>query len=67
MSHKRAQDQRAVNHVIGRPFLAQQINIPSYLLETRGLDLSGDDFFAGYSGYKWSPAKNVAQWRKQRQ
>jgi hypothetical protein len=53
---------RAVNHVIGRPFLAQQIALPG-MLGGRGAD---DPFLARYLGYKWNARPSVAAWRQER-
>jgi len=53
---------RGINHVIGRPFLVQQIDIP------RQLDgrLADDPKLASYLGYRWNPAPDVATWRSRR-
>ncbi len=56
---------RAVNHVIGLPFMAQQIDLPC-LLRKRGRDLSGDPATSRYLGYRWSPADDVGAWRDMR-
>jgi len=56
---------RAINHVIGRPFLAQQINIPSALNEVgiyKNLSLETKK----YLGYRWMPASNALEWRSRR-
>jgi Phytanoyl-CoA dioxygenase (PhyH) len=53
---------RGVNHLIGLPFFAQQIDIPSML---DGLH-SDDPFLAAYLGYKWRPAASVEAWRSAR-
>ena len=50
---------RGVNHLIGRPLLAQQIDIPRQL----GGRHADDPFLAGYLGYRWNPAADVAAWR----
>lgn len=53
---------RAVNHLIGRAFLGQQIDIPSLL----GPSHAEDSFKARYFGYKWKPQPSVVAWRSQR-
>lgn len=53
---------RGINHVIGRPFLVQQIDIPRQL-EGRH---SEDPFLASYLGYRWNPAPDVRTWRQAR-
>lgn len=53
---------RGVNHVIGRPFLAQQIDIPRQLNGR----YSDDPSLASYLGYRWNPAVDVATWRNAR-
>lgn len=53
---------RAVNHVIGAPILAQQVDIPSML----GREAPSDPWLAGYLGYRWNPTRDVAAWRRQR-
>ena len=50
---------RAVNHVIGAPMLAQQIDIPAML----GAAPPDDAQLAGYLGYRWNPARGVDDWR----
>lgn len=50
---------RAINHVIGVPILAQQINIPSMLG-----DGPEDPSIRSYLGYRWSPAPSVKAWRQ---
>jgi hypothetical protein len=53
---------RAVNHVIGAPILAQQVDIPSMLAR----EAPSDPWLAGYLGYRWNPTRDVAAWRRQR-
>jgi hypothetical protein len=50
---------RGVNHVIGRPFIAQQIDIPR-MLQGRWSD---DASLAPYLGYRWNPPASVNDWR----
>jgi ectoine hydroxylase-related dioxygenase (phytanoyl-CoA dioxygenase family) len=56
---------RAVNHVIGLPFLAQQIDLPS-VLARRGVPPPQEPALAKYLGYRWSPAEDVTDWRSRR-
>lgn len=56
---------RAVNHVIGRPFMAQQIDLPS-ALASAGIEPPGDPAARKYLGYRWSPARDVTDWRTRR-
>ncbi len=53
---------RAVNHVIGRPFLGQQFDFSAML----GDRYAGDAFLSRYLGYRWRPQPDVASWRAQR-
>jgi ectoine hydroxylase-related dioxygenase (phytanoyl-CoA dioxygenase family) len=53
---------RAVNHVIGAPILAQQVDIPAML----DREAPGDPWLAGYLGYRWNPPRDVAAWRRQK-
>jgi ectoine hydroxylase-related dioxygenase (phytanoyl-CoA dioxygenase family) len=53
---------RGVNHVIGLPLLAQQIDIPE-LLQGRHAQ---DPFLSRYLGYRWNPARSVEAWRAAR-
>ena len=53
---------RGVNHLIGLPFLAQQIDIPRAL----GGRYADDPFLGRYLGYKWAPAASVDDWRRAR-
>ena len=50
---------RGVNHLIGRPFLAQQIDIPRVV----DRDPPTDSFLSRYLGYHWAPAPTVEAWR----
>ena len=53
---------RGINHVIGVPILAQQINIPDVL----GAEEPTDPWLSGYLGYRWNASSNVAQWRQRK-
>ena len=53
---------RAVNHVIGLPLLAQQIDLPRLLGERYG----SDEFLSRYFGYRWNPAPDPVAWRAAR-
>jgi ectoine hydroxylase-related dioxygenase (phytanoyl-CoA dioxygenase family) len=53
---------RAVNHLIGRPFLAQQLDIPS-LVDPKHAQ---DEFLSRYLGFRWAPCRSVADWRRLR-
>jgi len=52
-----------LNHVIGLPFLAQQIDIPRYAPHLYSLE---DSVRNQYLGYKWNPVESVELWRKRR-
>jgi len=54
---------RAVNHVIGSPFMSQQIDLPNILAE-QGKDYSQDPFLSMYLGYRWNPAASPKAWRE---
>lgn len=51
-----------INHVIGLPLLAQQIDIPRAI----NTDHSQDPFLSRYLGYRWNPAPDVTAWRSRR-
>ena len=53
---------RGVNHILGRPMLSQQVDLPR-LLGPRHAD---DPFLAGFLGYRWNPASDVQAWRDRR-
>lgn len=53
---------RGVNHVVGRPFLAQQIELPR-VMRGQGAD---DPFLSRYLGYRWAPRTSVQAWRQER-
>jgi ectoine hydroxylase-related dioxygenase (phytanoyl-CoA dioxygenase family) len=53
---------RAVNHVIGAPILAQQVDIPSML----GGEAPADPWLSAYLGFRWKPPADVAAWRRQK-
>jgi ectoine hydroxylase-related dioxygenase (phytanoyl-CoA dioxygenase family) len=48
-----------VNHLVGLPFLAQQIDLPR-MLEGAHAD---DPALSRYLGYKWNPAPSIEAWR----
>lgn len=50
---------RALNHVIGRPFMAQQIDIPAFV----GDRLATDDLGRRYFGYRWQAKPSAKSWR----
>lgn len=53
---------RALNHLIGRPFMAQQFDL-SRMVDAR----HGEDPCLGnYLGFRWSPRASVADWRRER-
>ncbi len=56
---------RAINHVIGRPFLAQQIDIPNALNQAKLYENLTEEV-KKYLGYRWSPAPNAFEWRFKR-
>ncbi|MFM0449725.1 phytanoyl-CoA dioxygenase family protein [Paraburkholderia nemoris] len=56
---------RAVNHVIGLPFMAQQIDLPS-ALANKGISPPENPAIAKFLGYRWSPAHDVTDWRSRR-
>jgi hypothetical protein len=51
-----------INHLIGLPFLVQQIDLPRML----DGEHSDDPAVARYLGYKWNPAPSVEAWRSAR-
>ncbi len=53
---------RGINHLIGLPFLSQQIDLPRML----GGAHADDPFMARYLGYRWAPAESVESWRSSR-
>ncbi|SDI11831.1 phytanoyl-CoA dioxygenase family protein [Paraburkholderia phenazinium] len=57
-----ANARRAVNHVIGLPFMAQQVDIPSALAST-GMPEPQDASIRKYLGYRWAPAESAIGWR----
>jgi ectoine hydroxylase-related dioxygenase (phytanoyl-CoA dioxygenase family) len=53
---------RAVNHLIGRPFLGQQFDFAGML----GDRYADDPLLSRYFGYRWRPQPDVVSWRMQR-
>jgi ectoine hydroxylase-related dioxygenase (phytanoyl-CoA dioxygenase family) len=53
---------RGVNHLIGRPLLVQQIDLPRLLQGS----YAEDAFLRRYLGYQWNPAVSVTEWRRLR-
>lgn len=56
---------RGVNHMIGLPFLAQQIDIPSAIARKGGIEPQ-DAWKRKYLGYRWAPALDADDWRRRR-
>ncbi|MEM5289730.1 phytanoyl-CoA dioxygenase family protein [Paraburkholderia sabiae] len=56
---------RAVNHLIGLPFLAQQVNFET-AFESTGMSAPTDPNVRKYLGFRWSPAANARDWRERR-
>jgi ectoine hydroxylase-related dioxygenase (phytanoyl-CoA dioxygenase family) len=50
---------RGINHVIGRPILGQQVDLPAVL----GQAAPEDPWLAAYLGYRWNPVADVRNWR----
>lgn len=60
--NKSNEKRRAVNNVIAKPFMAQQLDL-STMLQGKFAD---DPFLSKFLGYKWSPPSDVVAWRKAR-
>lgn len=60
-----AHTRHAINHVVGTPFMGQQIDIPRFLA-SHGFDYSSDSMLNAYLGYRWNPAPDATEWREQR-
>ncbi len=58
-------DRRAINNLIGLPFMAQQIDLPSLIASRNGTEPSDADT-RKFLGYRWSPASSVTQWRNRK-
>jgi ectoine hydroxylase-related dioxygenase (phytanoyl-CoA dioxygenase family) len=56
---------RAVNHLIGLPFLAQQVNLQT-AFESTGMPIPTDSSVQKYLGLRWSPATDAKDWRQRR-
>jgi len=56
---------RAVNHVIGLPFMAQQVDIPSAIAQAGG-DPPSDPQIRRFLNYLWSPSADATSWRRRR-
>jgi ectoine hydroxylase-related dioxygenase (phytanoyl-CoA dioxygenase family) len=57
---------RAINHVIGLPIFAQQIDLPK-LLKSRNQPIPESPEIQKYLGFRWSPADSVIDWRNRHQ
>jgi ectoine hydroxylase-related dioxygenase (phytanoyl-CoA dioxygenase family) len=53
---------RALNHLIGRPFMAPQFDL-SRMVDARH---AHDPFLNRYLGFRWAPCASVADWRRLR-
>lgn len=59
-SNRSSGPRRAINHVIGLPFIGQQISMPSVL----GDRFESEDFLQRYLGYRWQPQPSPLAWRQ---
>lgn len=50
---------RGLNHLIGRPFMAQQFDL-SRMVDARH---GSDPFLNRYLGFRWAPSRSVTDWR----
>lgn len=57
---------RPVNHVVGRPFISQQIDIPRFIKTIRNVSYIEDEFLREFLGYRWNPPEDSINWRKTR-
>ena len=57
---------RGLNHVVGKPFIAQQINLPQFIKSNRDVSYDNDEFLSKYLGYTWGPSSDVISWKKSR-
>lgn len=60
--NRSAGQRRAINHLIGRPFMAPQFDL-SRMVDARHGD---DPFLNRYLGFRWAPCASVADWRRLR-
>lgn len=56
---------RAINHVIGLPFMAQQVDIPSAIARS-GATPPDDPQIKKYLNYLWTPSTDAVSWRRKR-
>lgn len=56
---------RGINHLVGLPFLAQQIDMPN-AISRKGASEPQDPWTRKYLGYRWSPALDADDWRRRR-
>ena len=56
---------RAVNHVVGLPFLAQQISIPDAYLK-KNLTFPASEDVRTYLGFRWNPPEDDIKWREEK-
>jgi len=60
-----AEKRYGIANLVGVPFLAQQIALPS-LLKTKGFEQPLDDHTANFLGYRWCTAESPLDWRMKR-
>lgn len=56
---------RGINHLIGLPFLAQQIDMPNAIARKGSIEPQ-DAWIRKYLGYRWAPALDADDWRRRR-
>lgn len=55
----------AVNHLIGLPFMAQQVDLRSAISRVGAVECV-EEQHRGYLGYRWTPAEDALNWRLRR-
>ncbi|ERL99472.1 protein involved in biosynthesis of mitomycin antibiotics/polyketide fumonisin [Rhodobacteraceae bacterium HIMB11] len=56
------QKRRGINHVVGKPFFAQQLDIPTMIQNHLHSELDLDPGAFDYLGYRWRPSPSYENW-----
>lgn len=56
-------ERRAINYVIGLPFMGQVVDLPTSM-KNRGINLPTDPKMTRYLGMQWNTSASASEWRK---
>lgn len=64
-SNTTTKERRALNHVLGLPFMAQTVNLPAAMKKNH-IEMPEDQRIQRYLGLQWNPSSSPKEWRESR-